>query len=656
MNLLSILKKRPRSLGITTAASYLREFQDCTEGKCPSGLVDGLTPAQWRRMMKEAAKKLVYHHDDMLVLGPATKEVGSDLVLPPHTIATSRTVITTTRKDRDGDVLETKGADLDPRSAYLFNHLPSELIGKLLQIGKHTPKMLDGVFSVMDTPFGNDMAIMLEHGALRTSHGFLPKDGEYEPLDPSDPYSGWHILEFKILEVSAVSIPSNEDAIPTAFSRNKFAHPLIKQWASYKFKGRKKFVQAGIDLKGTVPPGTTITIGGDGNAPPEPSHAKGHCGCGGSCTSCRSKSLEHDVSQIPESKPVVPHAESDANGEGKSAPTTTKGLYVPIENGWSDIQQDLNDSLLAYLIGTGHASATDWAYVVDVLLEGPAIACLIVDGNRPYDGWGCMSFGYDDDRCRYFTIEWEMEGDEPKWTGTPIRQEITAQLKPVAERAFAAFKKAVESGTIKMGVNAKEGRAFSAANMKRIKSAAGMFGTVADDDDAHNDVRGMANKGMEALNGLFAAGGDDGSDPTAYTDDGKSAKAGAAVSKKNAAIIEEAIGHGNGIAGHDKAGDDHKALAKGAVKKLKAVLQQDADGSMSLNGGNPAGSEDDGKSILAAGVQWLRDAVAHHATTGDAEPLKSVAEMLNDTTSSIERREKFRSEEQMLEELCTTLN
>ena len=287
LTLIKRIRRRTRSLGIGAAADYLRELEVCLGGRCPSGLLDGVSRGQWRAWIKAARRKLVYHHAEMRPLeegvrhqasgvrrlmpdaqcltpqdggpapasslvppcGPNSHESGyyspnsHESGYPPHTLATFPAVITTTRQDLDGDVLETSGAELDPRAPLLWQHLPDLPIGRLLDVDQRTERRLIGSFSIADTALGQDAALLAEHGALRISHGFLPT--KWEPLDGDDALGGYHILEFKILEVSLVSIPSNPDAVIEAFSREKLAHPLVKAWAGARFENRRVVVPGG---------------------------------------------------------------------------------------------------------------------------------------------------------------------------------------------------------------------------------------------------------------------------------------------------------------------------------------------------------------------------------------------------------------------------
>ena len=245
--LLNTINHRTVSLGIGTASAHLREMEVCLDGVCPSQLLAGMSRRRWHGLLKRASRQLVYHHPNMR---PRESKAIAGNRLPPHTIATFPAVITTTRQDRDGDVLETKGAELDPGAPLLWQHLPTEPIGRLLSEGKRTSKLLMGSFSICGTLLGEDAALLAEHGALDISHGFLPS--KWEPLDEADPLAGYHILEFKILEVSLVSVPSNPDAVIEAFSREKLQHPLVKAWAGSRFARRPILSASGIDL---APPG-----------------------------------------------------------------------------------------------------------------------------------------------------------------------------------------------------------------------------------------------------------------------------------------------------------------------------------------------------------------------------------------------------------------
>lgn len=141
-------------------------------------------------------------------------------------------IITSTREDRDKDILESKGAEVDPAHPLLWQHIPMQPIGRHLRVTEQTDKLVKGGFAIAPTPLGQDAVTLVEFGALRISHGFLPMEFEPRSKTEGEETPGWRIRRFKVLETSLVSVPSNEDAIILAFSRSKLHHPLVKRWAA----------------------------------------------------------------------------------------------------------------------------------------------------------------------------------------------------------------------------------------------------------------------------------------------------------------------------------------------------------------------------------------------------------------------------------------
>jgi hypothetical protein len=152
-------------------------------------------------------------------------------------------VLTSTRPDRHGDVLESAGAIVDPKMPLLLQHNPDWNIGKLLEVTKQSKRQVKVKNSIADTTMGRDAAQLVEFGSLRISHGFFPEEWEVrkDPKNPERPI-GYHITKFRVVEVSLVSVPANEDAVITAYSRNKFCDPRVKAWAKGLFDKRQVLV------------------------------------------------------------------------------------------------------------------------------------------------------------------------------------------------------------------------------------------------------------------------------------------------------------------------------------------------------------------------------------------------------------------------------
>lgn len=151
-------------------------------------------------------------------------------------------VMTTGRRDRDGDVLDPKGAILDAKMPLLWQHLPFSPVGRMVKTLDHSDEKVAGKFMVANTELGNDVATLIDAGCLRISHGFAPI--EYNPLkdEQGKDMGGWRISKYAMMECSVVSIPSNVDAEITAFSRGKLHHPLTKSFAKVLFDARPLLV------------------------------------------------------------------------------------------------------------------------------------------------------------------------------------------------------------------------------------------------------------------------------------------------------------------------------------------------------------------------------------------------------------------------------
>lgn len=240
-----IAAARQNLSGILTADRYFRSIEGCFDGGfCPVKLFSASAPDQWAKSLKEAESRLVYADDEMEVKDIAT----SSLALTAGSIMDFDAIITSTRKDRDGDVLESSGAIVDPKCPLLWQHIPIQPIGKMVTVTSANAKNVQGRFAIADIELGRDAAALIEMGALRISHGFEPT--ECEPLEKD---GRWHITKYSVMEVSLVSVPSNVDAVITLFSRNKLHSPFAKAWGEKLWQGRpvqgKGFEAEGLHVK-----------------------------------------------------------------------------------------------------------------------------------------------------------------------------------------------------------------------------------------------------------------------------------------------------------------------------------------------------------------------------------------------------------------------
>lgn len=265
-DIFEVIEKRHGSGRIGLAYNYLSTLQPCLDGAdCSAGLFKSAGIADWEGAVKASKRQLVYRDDGMLTKGgiwlpSAAKDVGAvnvawgkpsnKLSLQPNACMDLECIVTTTRKDRDGDVLETEGAEWgDPPTPFLWQHMPMMPIGKVVRQTGRTKSSLSAHCSIADTELGRDAAFLIDFGALGISHGFKPLSVESLPKKHADDGEGFRVKRFRIVEVSAVSVRSNEDAIITAASRDKLHHPLIKAYAKRLKSMLPAMVVGGFDTK-----------------------------------------------------------------------------------------------------------------------------------------------------------------------------------------------------------------------------------------------------------------------------------------------------------------------------------------------------------------------------------------------------------------------
>ena len=117
--------------------------------------------------------------------------------VPPHTLMVIRNCLTTDREDRDGDVLRTEGAELDPKAPLLWQHMHTMPMGGVLAKVEHTDRKLTIVTAMLDLgPLTADAAKLVEANMLRFSHGFRIFEYE-ERKEPSKMgFPGFDIKRF----------------------------------------------------------------------------------------------------------------------------------------------------------------------------------------------------------------------------------------------------------------------------------------------------------------------------------------------------------------------------------------------------------------------------------------------------------------------------
>ena len=253
--------------GIGTAAQYVKAIRDESPRDDVKRLGDD---DKWNREIADASQRLTYCDVGMEV---DSKSINDGAGISSGAILEYDAVLSSRRKDRDGDILETSGLAIDTKMPLLWQHLQLQPIGKHVAVLSQTEDLVTCKFAIADTALGRDAATLTRFGALRKSHGFKPIAGEVEPLeivrksngepmlnDKGQPIvRGWHVKKANVFEGSLVSIPANADGnvlrmyekqfdgLATAFSRDLLADPLVKHWAKGIYDKRPVTV-SGIDL------------------------------------------------------------------------------------------------------------------------------------------------------------------------------------------------------------------------------------------------------------------------------------------------------------------------------------------------------------------------------------------------------------------------
>lgn len=476
---------------IGTADAYLKTLEGCgAGGYCPTHLAG--KGVDWSAVIKHAADTLVYHDPEMVHSDPVAQagfKAAGLVDMPPNAIMVFSGVFSSKRKDRDGDILEPKGALVDPKMPLLWQHMPFEPIGKMLVLTGTSDTKVTGQCAIADTALGRDAAVLVEFGALRISHGFRPL--EFEPLNEKDG-PGWHVVKYEMMEVSLVSVPSNVDAVITASSREKLHHPLVKNWAGVAFAERPAMASVAIDvaaLAKNFPPAPSV-LGAKNTAEgsPAPQAVKGACACGAtSHAAAGAKALEdaesktvEDFAALLESGRLTKEEARELFGQAASKATKLAGNVLTKEalNGsWQWVESKLAVKVRAFMSLNGNNAS--WCYLL-----------------ATYDNYGVICACYDDGMSwtmRYFQAGWSMVDGEPTWMGTPSECEVTTEVRAHAD---AILKEYTVAGM-------KGGRTLSQKNEDAIADAMADCDEIAKMDDVPRPAKTLAKAASSKLKAVI---------------------------------------------------------------------------------------------------------------------------------------------------------
>jgi hypothetical protein len=248
-------KKTEWGYGILTADAYVKTIEDHVgPASCYRYMSKGTT--SFDDLMKRASKTLVYSNPEMEIKDTKFKASNGDiggLELPKNCLMTFRHILTSSRKDRDGDVLHSDGAKVDPKMLLLWQHVHTLPIGKALTVLKQDTDELEMVSCIVDmNDLCHDAAVMIDNGMGRFSHGFRAiRFNEIKATPEGD--SGFDVKEFEIMEESLVSVPANPDAITEEIlldlvESKKLKSRILKD-IGQGIRDKRKISVGGVEIK-----------------------------------------------------------------------------------------------------------------------------------------------------------------------------------------------------------------------------------------------------------------------------------------------------------------------------------------------------------------------------------------------------------------------
>lgn len=392
--LLKIKSRQARVKGIGLAVNYFGMMLPCLDdATCDIGFGAGVDPDKWASAIKEASSKFVYADEDMLVTtGKSAANVFGDTAAVIESTSGAcldfHCVITSTKEDRDGDIIEAGGVTLDPKHPLLYQHNPLWPIGKFVKELPRTKSQVFGHYAIADTVMGRDVAYLIEFGALRISHGFLAKEVE-ERKD-----YGFHIKRCEVVETSPVSVPSNTDAYILGSQRGKLHHPVNKAYAAQLRAAMPDVVTGGFDPTGK-------------NAP---------CGC----------KTDKNWKATPRIKPDT----KDIGVQARQGYDGTFWIGVNLADSWEWVTEELQEAAKDHLKANG-------------VVVSPYGACVCVVGTFSDSAVLAVMPGYGDetDDCDFYRCTWSMTNGTPTFTGKP--EEVSLAVTIGAAEPDEATEKSV---------------------------------------------------------------------------------------------------------------------------------------------------------------------------------------------------------------------
>lgn len=434
--LLQAIKARKSPLesfgcGITTADHYVRTLQECA-GSDLCYRYAATRQESFNDILRKASSTLVYRNPEMVV---STERAASEVLvksvpempslgvefktsteqgleLPKDTLVVFRHILTTPRKDRDGDVLRTEGAEMDPKMLLLWQHVHNLPIGKVLGAVRHDEKSLEVVSAIVDmNDLCHDAAVMVENDMARFSHGFRAKEWDSLKDDDGNETGGFDITKFEIMEGSVVSIPSNRDAetqevLLSLVEGGKLTSPMMKEVGrTIREATPKQFTGIDVEEKQDDLSEEEVSPKEEDVVQPEGPKREGKCGCGG-----EKESAPAEEGQASETEEV--------SGDKEVALTGVKEYHSIgyLTGSWESKRCGLDKQLRTFFENSEVDVSERFCYLVGTF-EDHVIVC-----SESY------SYGEENEYLHY-KVTWSMEESGPKLQGSPEPVTVVVEAK-----------------------------------------------------------------------------------------------------------------------------------------------------------------------------------------------------------------------------------
>lgn len=462
-DLLSLINSRQKqaaefNYGIQTADRYVSTLSTCV-GSDLCYRYGSTKSVSFNDALKRASRTLTYSNPDMLLKDVYSEKMPEGIEIPKHALMVFKHILTTPRKDRDGDILRTKGARPDPSMLMLWQHVHTLPIGKSLGVAEHTDKELVMISAIVDVnELAQDAAVMIANKMGRFSHGFKAlefsaiKEGKAENGKTSGA-KGFDVTRFEIMEESLVSVPANVDAETLEvyldlIEGEKLTSSIMKSYGK-KLRATRSDRFPGMSL-------------GEKHADTEKGESgEGSCGCGSpkdKPCSCQGKpkptSEKTDDGDSDESKPEPDDTEDDKVTEcpecgveledgvcpecgyvAKKSEEKTKGYFPNLTGSFEQVKDKLQAALRPYLQAQGIVSEP--APQADGVLVGqPYFYCFI---ESTFVDTVIAGVENGSPMSRLFEIKWRRtEADGVEFYDDPVEVEVTASIS--RKKSFDAEK------------------------------------------------------------------------------------------------------------------------------------------------------------------------------------------------------------------------